>query len=323
MVAKTSNGKVNRRPKKKKSRSKPRRNPTSHPSHFSIDHAREQAKRAIIDHLIRRTVGVINEVRVIGTHAVTGRRGDSEVPGTGCLVKWGDKRLVLTAKHVIDTASSPTQIRIASFADTPMDFQPSDRVTINHVYAGIALRPDSELHYCEWEDLAAITLPDSLRVGELANIQDEWADPPEGSMVGCIGFPTDHNVTVDHRKVGDKDEVGLGLLPLLIDTDVLPQPSEDDRRFKIPDHDDARHYLVAYNSNLSQQAHGMSGAAIWMPDIRGIVWSPNFRFAGTCINTFKKGYKAHRGPVVQVVKASVVRRFLEEEFGGAGIRTDE
>jgi hypothetical protein len=144
-----------------------------------------------------------------------------------------------------------------------MDFQPSDRVTIDHVYAGTALGAESEVHYCEREDLAAITLPDSFRVGELANIRDEWAD-------------------------------------------------------------EERHYLVAYTSNLSRQAHGMSGAAIWMPDIKGIVWTPNFRFAGTCINTFKKGYKAHRGPVVQVVKASIVRRFLEEEFGGAGrIRTDE
>jgi hypothetical protein len=313
-----------RKVKRRSTKSRTKVAAPSRPSHFSIDHTREQASRAIIDHLIRRTVGVINEVRVVGTHIVTGKPGDGEVPGTGCLIGWNTKRLVLTAKHVIDTVSNPTQIRIASFADTPMDFQPSDRVTMDHVYAGTALGAESEIHYCEWEDLAAITLPDSFRVGELANIGDEWADPPEGSMVGCIGFPIDHNVTVDHRRVGDKDEVGLGLLPVFLDTDVLPQPSADDRKFKITDHDEERHYLVAYTSNLSRQAHGMSGAAIWMPNIKGIVWTPNFRFAGTCINTFNKGYKAHQGPVVQVVKASIVRRFLEEKFGGAGrSRTDE
>jgi hypothetical protein len=197
-----------------------------------------------------------------------------------------------------------------------------DHELLPEVYAmlGVALGADSEIHMCAWEDLAAITIPDSLAVGDLADIRNEWADPQEGSVVGCIGFPVDHNVTVDHRKVGDKDEVGLGLLPVLLDIDVLPQPSSDDLKFKTPGHDEAHHYLVTYSSVMSKQPHGMSGAAIWMPDIKGIVWSPSFRFAGTAISVYMKGYKAHQGPVVQVVKASVVRHFLEEKFGSTGMK---
>jgi hypothetical protein len=38
---------------------------------------------------------------------------------------------------------------------------------------------------------------------------------------------------------------------------------------------------------------------------------PNFEFTGVCTACYK------RGPVVQVVKASVVRSFLEEVFGPA------
>jgi hypothetical protein len=311
VAKKTPKGKAKRQAKKPRSPNATKQSK----SHFSIDHVREQAKRAIIDHLISRTVGVINEVRVVGTHAATGKHGDSEVPGTGCLVKWGIKRLVLTAKHVIDTVSSPTQIRIASFADVPMDFRSIDRITSNNVYAGVPLGADSRIHCCDEEDLAAITIPENLHVGEFANLNEEWADPPVGQIVGCIGFPVDHNVEVDHRKVGGKHEIGIGLLPVFLDIDVLPQPSAQDLRFMKGGHDKARQYMVSYTSTMSKQPHGVSGAAIWMPDIKGIVWSPKFRFAGTCINTYLKGYKAHRGPVVQVVKASVVRRFLEREFG--------
>jgi hypothetical protein len=57
-------------------------------------------------------------------------------------------------------------------------------------------------------------------------------------------------------------------IPLLLDTDVLPQPSEDDLKFRTPGHDESRHYLVSYTSVLSKQPHGMSGAAIWLPDIK-------------------------------------------------------
>jgi hypothetical protein len=47
----------------------------------------------------------------------------------------------------------------------------------------------------------------------------------------------------------------------------------------------------------------------WESDQKQTVWRPNFKFAGICTACYK------RGSVVQVVKASVVRRFLEEVFG--------
>jgi hypothetical protein len=276
---------------------------------------RGHAKRAIISHLIRRTVGVINQNRIVGTNAVTGRHGDSEVSGTGCLVNWSGKFLVVTAKHVIDTVASPKDIRIASFSQ-PIAFKSSDRVTLADSDVGVGLQPNTEIHFCECEDLAAITLPNDS-FGEFADVHGEWTDPSEGAMVGSIGFPVDNSVTVERRVVANKEEVGLGLMPVMLDIDVLPQPSENDIKFKTPGHDESRHYLVPYDSVMSKQPHGMSGAAIWSPDtevMNGIVWSPKFLFAGTCINVYMKGYKHHQGPVVQVVKGSVVRRFLEETF---------
>jgi hypothetical protein len=281
---------------------------------FTITDTRDQAKRAIISHLIRRTVGVINQVRIAGTHAVTGQPGDSEVSGKGCLVRWRGKFLVLTAKHVLDTTTGPNDIRIVSFGASPIAFKSAARITLADADAGVVLNSESKIFLCEWEDLAAVTLPDDS-FGEYADVRDEWEDPSAGAMVGSIGFPFDNNVTVERRMIGNKEEVGIGIMPVLLDTDVLAPPSDDDLKFNTPAHDETRHYMVSYTSALSQQPHGMSGAAMWVPDMRGMIWSPKFLFAGTCISVYMKGYSCHRGPVLQVVRASVVRKFLEETFG--------
>ncbi len=54
---------------------------------------------------------------------------------------------------------------------------------------------------------------------------------------------------------------------------------------------------------------GISDAAMWWEsDQKQIIWRPHFKFAGVCTACYK------RGTVVQVVKASVVRRFLEKVF---------
>src|ERR1700687_5486598 len=148
---------------------------------FADYHTRDQAKRAIITHLIQRTVGVINQVRVVVKHIATGRADDSEETGTGCVVKWGRRLLVVTAGHVVKTISSPTDIRIAALHQ-PMNFKSADRVTLTDTEAGTQLDLNSEVRFCAWEDLAAITLPEStFEECEYAEMRDEWADPPEGA----------------------------------------------------------------------------------------------------------------------------------------------
>jgi len=61
----------------------------------------------------------------------------------------------------------------------------------------------------------------------------------------------------------------------------------------------------------------MSGAGVWVPQMANLpgLWTPTFTFAGICISVYEKGYGAHKGPVIEVVKASVVRKFLVESFG--------
>jgi hypothetical protein len=50
----------------------------------------------------------------------------------------------------------------------------------------------------------------------------------------------------------------------------------------------------------------------WRPPDPQQVWRPNVKFAGVCTHAYKKG------TVERIVKASAVRRFLEEELGPAG-----
>ena len=70
------------------------------------------------------------------------------------------------------------------------------------------------------------------------------------------------------------------------------------------------HYLVPYDHPTSKHPRGFSGAAAWWePADPQQVWRPNFKLAGVCTHAYKKG------TVERIVKASAVRRFLEEEFG--------
>jgi len=55
-----------------------------HPNRVRVtpEEFQKQASDAMLNHVLCRTVGVINEVREVGT-SPDGRKADSEVPGTG------------------------------------------------------------------------------------------------------------------------------------------------------------------------------------------------------------------------------------------------
>jgi hypothetical protein len=268
----------------------------------------KQASDAMLNHVLRRTLGVINEVRIVGRHP-DGRRADEEVPGTGCPVVWGENHLILTAKHVIETAATK-DIRIAAFSQPAITFKESERLTLDDMEAGERLPSNSEIVCCKWEDLAAIVIPSSaLAKCDFVDIQREWIDPAEGESVHCCGFPTDHNVTADRKMVGGREEIGIAIYPTVFNSKVLPQPSEHDLKFYVTDFDESRHYLIPYVCSGSKHPRGISGAAIWWEtDQEMLIWRPEFKFAGTCVCTYRNG------TIVQVIRASIVRKFLKEIF---------
>ncbi len=283
-----------------------RRHPNK--ARFTRSEFEKQASDAMLNHVLRRTVGVINGVRVAGRHP-DGRRADEEVPGTGCPVLWDENDLILTAKHVIDTAAVK-DIRIAALSHTAILFKEPEKLTLDDMVAGERLPANSRIVCCEWEDLAAIILPSTgLLKCDFVDLQRDWIDPPEGELVHCCGFPTDHSVTADRKMVGEKEEIGIAVYPTVFNGKVMPQPSEHDLNFYITDFDTDRHYLIPYTSSGSKHPRGVSGAAIWWEtDQEMLVWRPEFKFAGTCVCAYRNG------TILQVIKASVVRRFLQEIF---------
>jgi hypothetical protein len=183
---------------------------------------------------------------------------------------------------------------------------------------------------CAWEDVAAITIPGpAFQDCPLVDVMKDWSDPPQGEIVLGCGFPVDNRVFVGQRKIGERTEIAVGVMPIIFDGPVLPSPTDKDLKFSITEHSVARHYLVPYKHDASTHPGGISGGAVWWePEGKMIVWRPRFHFAGVCLAVYMKGYSHHRGPVIQVLKASVVRRFLRETFkpktkprekvGGAG-----
>jgi hypothetical protein len=172
------------------------------------------------------------------------------------------------------------------------------------------------MHFCGWEDLAALLVSDD-RLGEFTEIDDRWSDPNVGEGVISVGMPSDNHMVLGQQAYGNKTDVVVGLMPTSIEVDVLPSPTADDLKYKLSRHNAQQQYLVPYDSPHSEDAQGMSGAGVWVPQMSNLpgLWRPAFTFAGICISVYEKGYSAHKGPVIEVVKASVVQKFLVETFG--------
>jgi len=276
-----------------------------------------QASRACINHLAKSTVAIVNSIRTVGTSRFTGRPGDTEEPGTGCAARWGRHHFILTAGHVVDNAKV-SDLRIHVSPSEGFAFKDPSMLTTKDIVDALPIRDTGVVvHRCDSEDLALLTVDPAVYPGlEFIHLESDWKDPDPGEMVHCCGFPSDHSVTVDRAVIGNRENVSIAIYPTIFDGVVLPPPTDSERTFKFPGFDPARHYLVPYEaSSVSQHPRGFSGAAAWWEhDEKRIIWAARFKFAGVCTSAYKKG------TVVEVVKASAVRVFLEKTFGPVGSR---
>jgi hypothetical protein len=108
-------------------------------------------------HVLHHTAAIVSMVREFGTDPNTGRRADSEVPGTGTPVKWRGHHLVLTADHVFNKAE-PQDLRVFAYASLPATCTSRESLTMNDIGDGVALTEASVIHRCKWEDLAVVTI---------------------------------------------------------------------------------------------------------------------------------------------------------------------
>jgi hypothetical protein len=281
----------------------------------NIHELQKQAGEASLNRVATHTVGIVNSIRTKGYDPLTKRRGDGEEVGTGCAGRWGPYHFVLTAEHVIKPEAQPSDLRIFWRDIGTIERRSDADLTENDIVDGTPIRdPNATIHRCKWEDLAVISI-DPAEAGtnaEFADLAANWVDPAEGEIVNVCGFPLDRNLVVGKYTTANKEERTLALRPEIFSGQVLPCPTEQERRFQTTSYDPDRHYLVPYEHPTSRHPRGFSGAAAWWEsDAKKLVWRANFKFAGICTSCYKNG------TVEQVVKASVVRRFLTEVFGPA------
>ncbi len=276
----------------------------------------DQGSDACMRHLLRHTAAIVNGIRVVGVNRQTGQRGDSEVPGSGCPMRWGSHHFVLSAAHVFENAKA-TDVRVITYAELPASYKSSEALRPRDIVEGLPLAGDSVIHRCGWEDLAVVTVdPEKFPGVDFIEPDNDWIDPPPGENVTSCGFPSDHSVVVNRRTVSaGRDEADLAVWPTTFGGPVLPFPSADEVKYHYDDLDPNCHYLIPYDgAGVSEHPGGISGAAVWWEsDEKHPIWRPDFRFAGTCTHCHKRGTR------VRVVKASVLRRFLAELFDNASV----
>ena len=148
---------------------------------------------------------------------------------------------------------------------------------------------------------------DSLgRDVDFVDIGRSCVDPAVGELVVGLGYPVS-SALVTGKQVGTELRKAVLLPPLPFCGPVL-SPTEGDA---FRDFDPTKHYLIPYAlAKQGKHPRGISGAAVWTEvNQEQKIWVPKFEFAGICTSCYKNG------TIGQIVKASVVRRFLVEVFG--------
>ncbi len=270
-----------------------------------------QSWNASIHRFWMHSVGIINGVPIPCDDPTTGKPTTTEEFGSGCAARWGTHRFILTAKHVLEDAT-PGDLRILYSPTGGPEWKSFSNLTRADVVDGIAVSEhNAAIHRCEWEDLALITsIPraDGPQYVEFFDLSQEWIDPGEGESLHCFGFPADSWVPWETKLTGRTEHRSIAVSASVFYGNVIPEADFPTRGF-----DSKLHYLVPFiDARKSQHPRGYSGAAMWWEsDQHKQVWRPAFKFAGICTSWYPKRR------LEQVVKASVVRRFVEEVFGPA------
>lgn len=268
---------------------------------------RDQAGKASIQRLWKHTVSIVNGVRVVGTDPATNRRADGEEFGSGCVARSGKQHVILTAKHVLRNAKAG-DLRIFSYPGA-FRYRAAEDLRKEDVVDAVPLRADRSVIYrCDWDDLALIVVePDQLGEHvEFFDLNNDCIDPAEGEPVHCFGFPADSYVPWETFMVGNKEERTVAVYPGTFDGVVTYSPKFLPSEFE-PD----RHYLVPFaGATEGKHPEGYSGGgAWWESDQPELIWRANYKFAGICTSCYRAG------SYEQIVRASAVRRFVEETLG--------
>ena len=213
--------------------------------------------------IAKHTVGILTD----------GSRG----VGTGTLIRYVDKHLILTAHHVVE-GSSPSSLRIAfrpqgSLQEAPLRrFGPKPVPLLSGEPFNVrAVVEDRQ------NDVAALLLDRPDQAGESAEFYDASAlkevRPTDGASIIFQGFPVDNAVDVGPKTkaVGVTAEYSQNDSSLS-NSPVLLSPFDPNHQF-----------LFRYGWEDELRPHGFSGAAVWCAQTPpSAVWTARPLLAKAC-----------------------------------------
>ena len=270
--------------------------------HAGFDVVDIAENRAFAEKAVWHTVGIINQ-----RHDVCeSERIISDVIGTGSACSWKGRKLILTAKHVVDKAER-TGLRFLLRAGDAIDWDMTGRT---EVIESVSLPIERIVRWREG-DLAAIV----LRSGELDESRVQFCELPkmlardetvstDGGVL-LIGHPLDQFKKVSEVKQGGMLVEILASVPNMLMGEVVVKPD----RALSSEYDPERDILVRFAPNTrGLKPHGYSGAGVWCdPAVnRGILWAATPLLLGVQTHAYLDS------GLLCAVRATVVRQFLEQ-----------
>ncbi len=225
-------------------------------------------------------------------------------------MKWGSQPLICTAKHIVENEPL-SNLRVWTFPS-------GDPQTAEIEKNGFLLSDlGSELICCSWEDLAVIPITKKTAINLEFHDLVRWLDPSPGQKLSCIGFPTDLAETSKVTSVATNQEKIPHELKDLSEriwtTEVVNPPTN----FKIAYTDSSpfdpdSHYLTTWVAPANLKPSGFSGTGLWkVSQSSSPLLKFDLEFAGVPTHFYAQ-YSMER-----VIKASVVREFLQQQLGTA------
>jgi hypothetical protein len=262
--------------------------------------------RAFTEKVFWQTVGVVNLVRVEG-QTPAGKTISVEEMGTGSACRWKERKLVLTAKHVLAGAGP---------SDLAFFLRPSGQIGWVTRDAPPAFAERVHLRIQEivespCEDLAALVLAgeDADRSNlQFCDLPAGFAPVPSGPGVTLlIGYPGDQTFPVGgaQRRNGQV-HVDFGAVASACWGSIV----EETPRFFPSAFDPDRHFLIRFDPrDEGSMPHGYSGTGVWyQSSVKREVWAADPVLAGV-----QKEW--HRESNLMIgIRSEVVRDFLEKQL---------
>jgi len=250
---------------------------------------------------------IINGARV-RTRSAAGHTHEFEGVGAGSALLCQGRKIILTAKHVLEGAS-PLDLRFFVRHGDKIDW--STKPAQPAMAPGVSFRVE-DIVRCATEDLACIVLSDDETRLDFAKLPAAFGRVPlAGGGTLLYGCPSEKSVPVAAARSRSALHVAFAAQPqgcwAVVRDDVPPRfPSS---------FDPARHFLLHYDpKEEGAMPHGFSGAGVWYRRAaHETIW---------CADPVLAGVQAswHRPSNTMIaIRAVVVRRFLKSIFGSRSI----